>query len=67
MAVRPRAGAHTKTAAVEVIDNRKLAGTGSGGYRFVEAEGEVVLFIEDSVGPEDGAVVMDRDVEVDMV
>lgn len=61
VAVGPCSGADAETAAVDEDDDWEVGGGGGG---FVEAEMEVVDFVEERVFPENRVVVVDGHVEV---
>ena len=63
MAVGPRARADAEAASMEVVENREL---GSGvGLRcgLIESELEIMPLVETTVFPDDGAIVVDLNVE----
>ena len=62
MAVGPRARADAEAASMEVVENWELGG-GVGHCRPIESEVEIVVFVESTVFPDDGAIVVDRNVE----
>lgn len=65
VAVGPCSGADAETAAVDEDDDWEVGGGGGGGGGgFVEAEMEVVGFVEERVLPENRVVVVDGHVEV---
>ena len=62
MAVGPRAGADAEAATMEVIENRELGG-GVRHRRLINSEVEMMVFVENTVFPDGGAVFVDGDVE----
>lgn len=62
MAVGPRARADAEAASMKVVENREVS-FGGGHRRLIEAEVEVMVFVEKRVFPDDGAIIVEGNVE----